>query len=117
MSDFSPSLYPLSLALGFVQAFTDFEDKPEINIPKLPNFQDSNYGHSVQAFADRQGKKASAGKAVFETPIENFYLTDAISRSSQTMAKCVQARRVMPTDFAGRVGPSPSYGVNKAAAN
>lgn len=26
------------------------------------------------------------------TTIANFYMTDAISRASQTMAKCVQAR-------------------------
>ena len=33
---------------------------------------------------------AAAGE-VFSTPIENFYMTDPISRSSQTMAKCTGA--------------------------
>jgi len=30
---------------------------------------------------------------VLESPIGNFFMTDAISRASQTMAKCVQARQ------------------------
>lgn len=72
---------------------------------------------AMQAFADRQGKRASKGQDTFQSSIHNFYLTDVISRSSQTMAKCVQARRVMPTSFSGQVGPEPSYGVNKAGAN
>lgn len=31
-------------------------------------------------------------KEPFASSISNFYQTDVISRSSQTMAKCVQAR-------------------------
>lgn len=34
-----------------------------------------------------------AGSGMLSSPIENFYMTDAISRASQTMAKCVQARQ------------------------
>ncbi len=45
-----------------------------------------------QAFADRAGKKATVSKEPFASSIANFYQTDVISRSSQTMAKCVQAR-------------------------
>jgi hypothetical protein len=40
-------------------------------------------------------KAAAAGSGVLKTPIENFFMTDAISRASQTMAKCVQARQQM----------------------
>jgi NADH-quinone oxidoreductase subunit G len=29
------------------------------------------------------------------SPIDNFFMTDAISRASATMAKCVQARQTM----------------------
>ena len=46
----------------------------------------------MQAFADRAGKKAAVSKEPFASSISNFYQTDVISRSSQTMAKCVQAR-------------------------
>lgn len=75
-------------------------------------------GEYFKAFADRQSKQDAAGTDLpFTTSIENFYLTDVISRSSITMAKCVQARYTMPTDFAGATGTSTSYGVNKAGAN
>ena len=49
----------------------------------------------MQAFADRSEKKASAGKQPFKSTVSNFYMTDVISRSSQTMAKCVLARQTM----------------------
>jgi len=38
------------------------------------------------------GEFGSAGpldSAPFETPVTNFYMTDSISRASETMAKCV----------------------------
>ena len=34
-----------------------------------------------------------ASLAPLASPISNFFMTDAISRASQTMAKCVQARQ------------------------
>lgn len=73
----------------------------------------------MQAFAARAaGDKAAPSQDPFQSSIENFYLTDVISRSSQTMAKCVQAREVMPTSFStSQPGPAPSYGVNKGNAN
>ncbi len=49
---------------------------------------------TVQAFKDRATAK-TVEKGPFTSSIENFYMTDVISRSSQTMAKCVQARGTM----------------------
>ena len=49
-------------------------------------------GQVIKALGD---KAAAAGSGVLKSPIENFFMTDAISRASQTMAKCVQARQQM----------------------
>ena len=49
----------------------------------------------VQAFLDR-ASSTTPDKQPFASSIDNFYMTDVISRSSQTMAKCVQARGTMP---------------------
>ncbi|KAF6255076.1 NADH:ubiquinone oxidoreductase 76 kDa subunit [Scenedesmus sp. NREL 46B-D3] len=48
-------------------------------------------GQYVKAM-DAQAAAAPAG-GVLKSPIDNFFMTDAISRASQTMAKCVQARQ------------------------
>ena len=37
------------------------------------------------------GSSGDMADAPFETPIENFYMTDPISRASQTMAACTRA--------------------------
>lgn len=42
---------------------------------------------------------AAAASGVLRSPISNFFMTDAISRASQTMAKCVQARQEMQTQL------------------
>eukprot|EP00891_Asterochloris_glomerata_P004426 jgi/Astpho2/4426/Aster-00042 len=55
-------------------------------------------GEYFKAFAERVFK-GKADNAPFKSSIENFYQTDAISRSSQVMAKCVIARQKMPTRF------------------
>lgn len=46
-------------------------------------------------YVKAMGAQAAAAPAggVLKTPIDNFFMTDAISRASQTMAKCVQARQ------------------------
>jgi len=36
------------------------------------------------------GISGDVGNAPFASPIENFYMTDPISRASETMAKCVE---------------------------
>jgi NADH dehydrogenase (ubiquinone) Fe-S protein 1 len=50
-------------------------------------------GQYVKAMGDSSSSKAAGG--VLKTTIDNFFMTDAISRASQTMAKCVQARQQM----------------------
>jgi NADH dehydrogenase (ubiquinone) Fe-S protein 1 len=50
-------------------------------------------GQYVKALAARAAAAPAAG--VLKSPIDNFFMTDAISRASQTMAKCVQARQQM----------------------
>lgn len=42
-----------------------------------------------QAFADR-AKKAAASEAPLATSVAQFYQTDAISRASKVMAKCIK---------------------------
>ena len=37
------------------------------------------------------GREGGADKVPFEYPVRNFYMTDAISRASATMAKCTEA--------------------------
>uniref|UniRef100_A0A383VYH3 Uncharacterized protein n=1 Tax=Tetradesmus obliquus TaxID=3088 RepID=A0A383VYH3_TETOB len=46
-------------------------------------------------YVKAMGAQAAAAPAggVLKSPINNFFMTDAISRASQTMAKCVQARQ------------------------
>jgi len=54
--------------------------------PRLTRIDDPEVG----AWGDF-GDKGAMGSAPFASPIENFYMTDPISRSSQTMAQCTQA--------------------------
>lgn len=49
-------------------------------------------GQYFKAFASRAGKAPSSGQP-FSSPVDNFYMRDAISRASQTMAKCVMERQ------------------------
>ncbi|KAK9824361.1 hypothetical protein WJX72_009711 [[Myrmecia] bisecta] len=51
-------------------------------------------GEYFKAFASKAGKAAASNKE-FRSSIDNFYMTDVISRSSQVMAKCVQAKGSM----------------------
>jgi NADH dehydrogenase (ubiquinone) Fe-S protein 1 len=49
-------------------------------------------GEYIKAIAEL-AKKQAAGSGVLGTTIKNFYMTDAISRASQTMARCVVAKQ------------------------
>jgi NADH-quinone oxidoreductase subunit G len=42
------------------------------------------------------GKTGPVADAPFASPIENFYMTDPISRASRTMAECMASRQQMP---------------------
>lgn len=46
----------------------------------------------LQAFAAGAKQQAAADPAPFATSIDNYYQTDAISRASSTMAKCVLSK-------------------------
>ena len=48
---------------------------------------------SVQAFAAGSKKAGQEDAQPFASCISNFFQTDAISRASSTMAKCVIARQ------------------------
>ena len=48
---------------------------------------------SAQAFAAGSKKAAQEDTQSFASSIANFFQTDAISRASSTMAKCVIARQ------------------------
>jgi NADH dehydrogenase (ubiquinone) Fe-S protein 1 len=59
---------------------------------EAPVWLNGQYIKALQA-SKQQGSSSSSSSDVLRSPIENFYMTDAISRASQTMAKCVQARQ------------------------
>lgn len=52
-------------------------------------------GQYIKAMEAAASSSSKAGSGVLKTTIDNFFMTDAISRASQTMAKCVQARQQM----------------------
>lgn len=52
-------------------------------------------GQYVKAIEAKAAGRPEAG--VLKSTIDNFFMTDAISRASRTMAKCVQARQQMQT--------------------
>jgi len=54
-----------------------------------------------QAFGGDASEQA-ADPAPFRSPVQNFYMTDPISRCSETMAKCTQMRRSL--DAGARTG-------------
>ena len=58
----------------------------------------------MQAFAERS-KKAAVGPEPLASGIAQFYQTDAISRASKVMAKCVRARQApVPGPHAASAG-------------
>lgn len=73
----------------------------------------------VQLVERTRGAKAT-GEA-FKLPIENFYFTDSISRSSPTMARCsaAKAQKNPMTNFMAPGGPDPqvNYGPSAAGAS
>lgn len=59
-----------------------------------------------------QNKGSQAGGEPFRVPIQNFYLTDSISRSSPTMARCSAAKAAKDphTNFMAPGEPNPQVG-------
>ena len=59
-----------------------------------PVWLDGQVGRALDAAAGAGAPAAAAGGPL-RTSVPNFFFTDAISRASATMAKCVQARQTM----------------------
>lgn len=68
-----------------------------------PLFGDT--GVITEAVWSSLGEDGDISSAPFETPIENFYMTDPISRASETMAKCTAAAK-------GEPEPAPRTGTD-----
>ncbi len=50
-------------------------------------------GEVIKALEAVAAKQKLQDKEVLRSPIDNYYMTDSISRASAIMAKCVIARR------------------------
>jgi NADH dehydrogenase (ubiquinone) Fe-S protein 1 len=79
---------PAQLSARLAEVAPHFARKAVVETPVWMN------GQYVKAMADSSSSSKAAG-GVLKTTIDNFFMTDAISRASQTMAKCVQARQQM----------------------
>lgn len=57
--------------------------------------EDANFFHQTQEMVYAMKRPTSSGEGLKSGPkeLEEFYMTDAISRASRTMAKCVTAAR------------------------
>lgn len=62
-----------------------------LNAVEAPVWLNGQYIKGITDLAASQ----MASNSSLATPISNFYMTDAISRASQTMAKCVLARQAL----------------------
>lgn len=82
-----PSRYRDALSRRLVEVAPHLGQRDAVQAPLWLN------GAVVQALGDKAGAPAAAEP--LRTPISNFFMTDAISRASQTMAKCVLARQQM----------------------
>jgi NADH dehydrogenase (ubiquinone) Fe-S protein 1 len=64
-------------------------------VVEAPVWLNGQYIKALQSLrgAGSSSKGGGSSSDVLRTTIDNFFMTDAISRASQTMAKCVQARQ------------------------
>ncbi len=67
------------------------------NLTRYGDVEDVNYfSQSAQLAELALGKEGNLGSEPFDVPLkqlEDYYMTDSISRASPTMAKCIQAVR------------------------
>lgn len=71
-------------------------------------------GEYFKAFASR-GSSAAPLAEPFRSPVSNFYMTDAISRASQTMARCVLERaKAQPTGIVRGLATQDGTGLGTA---
>jgi NADH dehydrogenase (ubiquinone) Fe-S protein 1 len=61
------------------------------NLTRYNSVEEANFLTEAAAVSDSKGGIVSGPFAVSQTTLKDFYMTDAISRNSKTMAKCVQA--------------------------
>lgn len=50
-------------------------------------------GEYIKGMSEIAAKQKLEVGSMLRTTVDNFFMTDAISRASSTMAKCVQARQ------------------------
>lgn len=95
-------LRALSEVLGVTLPYNSREDLKARLAEVAPHFQHVDNvetpvwlnGQYVKTISDAAASKP-AGEGMLSTTIDNFFMTDAISRASQVMAKCVLARQHM----------------------
>ncbi len=78
----------LSGGLGKPLPFDDLGDLRRALHAACPHF--THLDETPQAQWGAFGRAGETGPAPFQSPIENFYMTDPISRASETMAECTQ---------------------------
>ena len=64
------------------------------NLTRYGEAEDANYFAQASELADLVNKKSVDTSSPLDVPmkqLEDFYMTDSISRASPTMAKCIQA--------------------------
>ena len=61
---------------------------------EAPSWLNGEYRKGVAELV-KAAKAGGAQAAALQSPVDNFFMTDVVSRASQTMAKCVLARQTM----------------------
>ena len=82
-------LRALSEKLGRTLPFDSLEQLRRAMFKAAPNLQ--QLGVVTPAKWESFGKDGQVGAKAFHLPIANYYMTDPISRASETMAKCTEA--------------------------
>ena len=75
----------------------DVLEQPSVGVMKT--------GVKTQLVDGNRGESVKARNALLQNPIENFYFTDAISRSSKTMARCSAANMARTNVVGGGDAP------------
>jgi NADH-quinone oxidoreductase subunit G len=95
-------LRALSAALGKPLPYNDLRQLRRHLYQVAPRFQ--RLETVMPAAWGNFGKDGPVDSEPFVSPIDNFYMTDPISRSSETMAKCVETYLTLDTGATGTHG-------------
>jgi NADH-quinone oxidoreductase subunit G len=95
-------LRALSAALGKPLPYNDLRQLRRHLYQLAPRFQ--RLETVMPAAWGNFGKDGPVDSEPFVSPIDNFYMTDPISRSSETMAKCVETYLTPDTGATGTHG-------------